>query len=129
MVRVLLGFVKPHMHLARPVYGPGGTLVADEGAALTSGVVRGLGRLGVRSVCVKEAEGVRARGSTAAGTLSLREVKETHLARLERELILAALVETANNRTRAAKLLGIGRRTLLYKLKQYGIGGGGPSPR
>jgi transcriptional regulator with PAS, ATPase and Fis domain len=39
----------------------------------------------------------------------------------ERTLIERALAETNNNRTQAARLLGIGRRTLLYKLKRYGL--------
>jgi DNA-binding NtrC family response regulator len=39
----------------------------------------------------------------------------------ERTLIERALEATDQNRTRAARLLGIGRRTLLYKLKRYGI--------
>ncbi len=39
----------------------------------------------------------------------------------ERALIERALVETNNNRTQAARLLGIGRRTLLYKLKRHGL--------
>jgi len=39
----------------------------------------------------------------------------------ERRAIEEALRATGGNRTRAAKLLGISRRTLLYRLKQYGI--------
>ena len=38
----------------------------------------------------------------------------------ERRAIRKALVETEGNRTRAARLLGISRRTLLYRLKRYG---------
>ena len=39
----------------------------------------------------------------------------------ERALIARALTACGQNRTRAARLLGIGRRTLLYKLKRYGL--------
>jgi two-component system response regulator HydG len=39
----------------------------------------------------------------------------------ERSLIERALAECGQNRTKAAQLLGIGRRTLLYKLKRYGL--------
>jgi len=38
----------------------------------------------------------------------------------ERHAIREALNRTGGNRTRAAKLLGISRRTLLYRLKKYG---------
>jgi len=41
------------------------------------------------------------------------------LDRLERETIERALEQTGGNRTRAAELLGISRRTLIYKLKRY----------
>ena len=41
---------------------------------------------------------------------------------VERELIRRALTRTANNRTEAAKLLGLSRRALVYKLKEYGLG-------
>ncbi len=37
---------------------------------------------------------------------------------VEAHLIAEALQRTGNNRTRAARMLGIGRRTLLYKLKR-----------
>ncbi|HZP43288.1 MAG TPA: sigma-54-dependent Fis family transcriptional regulator [Candidatus Binatia bacterium] len=40
----------------------------------------------------------------------------------ERTLIERALAATGHNRTHAARLLGIGRRTLLYKLKRHGLG-------
>ncbi len=41
--------------------------------------------------------------------------------RLERELIRRALEQTGGNRTRAARLLEISHRALLYKMKEYGI--------
>jgi transcriptional regulator with PAS, ATPase and Fis domain len=43
------------------------------------------------------------------------------LADLERAAIVEALELEANNRTRAAKRLGISRRGLLYKLKKFGL--------
>jgi two-component system response regulator RegA len=45
------------------------------------------------------------------------------LAEVEREQIIQALARHAGNRTRAAEELGISRRTLHYRLKEYGIGG------
>lgn len=42
-------------------------------------------------------------------------------ARLEKELIKKALEKTGNNRTRAASLLDISHRALLYKIKSYGL--------
>jgi two-component system response regulator AtoC len=44
-----------------------------------------------------------------------------NVAALEKTLILKALEETDNNRTRAAKLLGISHPTLLSKMKNCGI--------
>ncbi|MCG8637364.1 MAG: hypothetical protein MI863_26270, partial [Desulfobacterales bacterium] len=41
------------------------------------------------------------------------------LDQVEKEHILAVLAKTGDNRTRAAKILGIGRKTLLRKLKSY----------
>jgi two-component system response regulator AtoC len=43
-------------------------------------------------------------------------------ARFEAEWIRKALAATGENRTHAARLLGISHRALLYKLKEYGIG-------
>jgi two-component system NtrC family response regulator len=43
------------------------------------------------------------------------------LEEIEREAILAALVKTDGNKTQAAKMLGIGLRTLHRKVKEYGI--------
>ena len=40
---------------------------------------------------------------------------------LEAELIRRALERTGGNRTRAAELLELSYRALLYKLKEYGI--------
>ena len=39
----------------------------------------------------------------------------------ERTLIISALKETGNNKTKAAKLLNITRKTLYNKLKEYEI--------
>ena len=41
--------------------------------------------------------------------------------KLERDMIRKALEKTGGNRTHAAKLLEISHRSLLYKLKEYGI--------
>ncbi|MCC6954204.1 MAG: sigma-54-dependent Fis family transcriptional regulator [Deltaproteobacteria bacterium] len=45
-----------------------------------------------------------------------------HSRRIEEILIRRALEQTSGNRTRAAKLLEISHRTVLYKLKEYGLG-------
>jgi len=45
----------------------------------------------------------------------------THLENLEKEAILRALESTAYVQSRAAKLLGISRRSLNYKISKYGI--------
>jgi two-component system, NtrC family, response regulator AtoC len=51
--------------------------------------------------------------------LSIKRTLSELVPRIEQELILRALKKTSNNRTRAAKLLEISHRSLLYKLKEY----------
>jgi two-component system response regulator HydG len=43
------------------------------------------------------------------------------LKEVEKVMILRTLEETGGNRTHAARILGISRRTLQLKLKEYGI--------
>ena len=45
----------------------------------------------------------------------------TPLAEVEKMLIRQTLTHVTKNREEAAKALGISRRTLQYKLKQYGL--------
>jgi len=52
---------------------------------------------------------------TWLSSLSFEEAKQ----KIERKYIEKALTETEGNRTKAAKILGISRRSLLYKLKEY----------
>jgi two-component system, NtrC family, response regulator AtoC len=51
--------------------------------------------------------------------LSIKQTLAELVPRIEQELINRALKLTNNNRTRAAKLLEISHRSLLYKLKEY----------
>jgi two-component system response regulator AtoC len=55
-----------------------------------------------------------------SGRFSLKE----RVGQLEKELILNALKETHWVQTKAAKLLGISRRIIKYKMEKYGIKGG-----
>jgi two-component system response regulator AtoC len=63
-----------------------------------------------------ESSGVESKGSPWFDSLLLD--KAWH--KVERTLIEKALSESSGNHTQAAKLLGISRRALLYKLKYYG---------
>jgi DNA-binding NtrC family response regulator len=53
--------------------------------------------------------------------LDYRGVIEAARGTAERTLVERALAAAGHNRTQAARLLGISRRTLLYKLKRYGL--------
>ncbi len=88
--------------------------VIEQAVVMTAGTVIGPADLGLDD------------GAAPSG-LRYHDAVQTALGGTERTLIERALVETGNNRTQAARLLGIGRRTLLYKLKRYGIGHGEPS--
>ncbi len=54
-------------------------------------------------------------------TEDVSERKPTNLTRLEIETIKDALRQVNGNRRKAAKLLGIGERTLYRKIRQYGL--------
>jgi two-component system response regulator HydG len=56
-------------------------------------------------------------GDSAAGGSAVRDRRR----QAEREVILAALESSRWNKTQAAASLGISRRGLLYKIKEYGI--------
>ena len=58
--------------------------------------------------------------SDAASPLDLSVKRRTE--ELERALIKEALERTRGNRTRAAKLLDLSHRALLYKIRDYGLG-------
>lgn len=67
--------------------------------------------LGVENLPLNMRSGQRAAPAPAPSALDLGQT--------ERDLILRALEQTGGNRTRAAKLLGISRYTLLYRIKKY----------
>ena len=58
-------------------------------------------------------------GSEEAGETGVRPGHS--IREVEKELILKTLEQTGGNRTRAAEILGITRRALQYKLKEYGF--------
>ena len=66
-------------------------------------------------------DAVRGRGAPSPGAsgddLSVKRQTEA----LERSLIRRALDRTAGNRTRAARLLDLSHRALLYKIREYGL--------
>jgi two-component system response regulator AtoC len=59
-------------------------------------------------------------GSITACTDENLSIKKAEDA-IERDLIRKALIKTGGNRTQAAKILEISHRSLLYKLKEFGI--------
>lgn len=61
--------------------------------------------------------GARAAQAATSSALSIKKARET----IERTLIKKALEATGNNKTKAAELLEISFRALLYKIKDYGL--------
>lgn len=59
----------------------------------------------------------QSQGKAGHEEISIKKAQET----LERELIKKALEKTNNNKTKAALLLEISHRALLYKIKSYGL--------
>jgi DNA-binding NtrC family response regulator len=59
--------------------------------------------------------------SNAAMDTSLAEIAAQATAKAEQDTINKALLETGGNREKAAEMLGISRKTLYRKLRQYGI--------
>ncbi len=68
----------------------------------------------VASSSAAEAGEVQAANTSAAVDIGLQPLKD-----VERQMILQALTQTDNNRTHAAKILGISVRTLRNKLHEY----------
>jgi two-component system response regulator PilR (NtrC family) len=61
------------------------------------------------------------RGSAQTGFVPGCEPLEEYLARIEKQALVDALTETNQNKTAAAKLLGMSFRSLRYKLDKFGI--------
>jgi two-component system response regulator AtoC len=66
---------------------------------------------------IRERQPSRAPVSLPEGTLSVKRATRI----VEEQLIRRALEQTRGNRTRAAELLDLSYRALLYKIKEYGI--------
>jgi two-component system response regulator AtoC len=80
--------------------------------------VRGLSRSGRKTAAEgHEAVALAAIPAGDDGDLSIKRASR----RAEEDLIRRALARTGGNRTRAAELLEISHRALLYKIKEYGI--------
>jgi two-component system response regulator AtoC len=65
---------------------------------------------------------IRSPGAEAPARDELDLSIKRQTAALERGLIRSALERTGGNRTRAAKLLELSHRALLYKIREYGLG-------
>jgi DNA-binding NtrC family response regulator len=59
--------------------------------------------------------------ASASGPSSLKDIVRAETERVERELIVRALDETGGNVTQAAKRLGISRKSLQMKMKEFGL--------
>jgi two-component system response regulator AtoC len=75
-------------------------------------------QVGVEQLPTLAPPAVRTEGGVSPLDLSVKRRTEE----LERALISEALARTRGNRTRAAKLLDLSHRALLYKIRDYGLG-------
>jgi two-component system response regulator HydG len=57
----------------------------------------------------------------AAGSIKTADLGAVSLNELEKQAIIETLAKTGNNREKAAKILGIGERTLYRKIKEYNL--------
>jgi two-component system response regulator AtoC len=87
--------------------------VVERAMVLTDGP-----QLGMEQLPTLTAPVARTDGGTSPLDLSVKRRTEE----LERALIKEALERTRGNRTRAAKLLDLSHRALLYKIRDYGLG-------
>ncbi len=87
--------------------------VVERAMVLTDGP-----QLGVEQLPTLAAPIVRSDAGSSPLDLSVKRRTEE----LERALIKEALERTRGNRTRAAKLLDLSHRALLYKIRDYGLG-------
>jgi DNA-binding NtrC family response regulator len=94
----------------------------ERAVLLCTGDVIGLEQLPTSMVGVAATPGVSAGGAAGGGApgSGVAAVPAGDEAR-ERQRIIDALEQCAGNQTRAAKMLGISRNTLLARLDQYGL--------
>jgi two-component system response regulator AtoC len=87
--------------------------VVERAMVLTDGT-----ELDMEQLPALDAPVMRADGAISPLDLSVKRRTEE----LERALMKEALERTRGNRTRAAKLLDLSHRALLYKIREYGLG-------
>ena len=72
-------------------------------------------------IAVENLPGKLSNGAVLARERETTEPPQQSLKQVEKEMILRVLEENEGNRTHAAQALGISRRTLQMKLKEYGV--------
>ncbi len=74
------------------------------------------------ALTLKESTGSKPNVALPVDAISIKQVMAQVIPEVESTLIKRALRLTGNNRTRAATLLEISHRSLLYKIKNYNCG-------
>jgi len=85
------------------------------------GNVRELENLIERAVILAETDTITLKALGITPSTPKYIIQKGTLAEIEKQAILATLMRWEGNRSRAAKELGVARKTLLSKLKQYGV--------